>query len=167
MTRKVAVIGLGTRGGDISRAFHKSGWAVSGFDPDPRAEGAIDLGKDWSRETTISATVQGADWVVLCLPERLELVQMVIQRVQGAARKTATVAVMTSQFDVDAVQGCAIRPAFVARIDEGDDGGYILDVSTKTDPSTKTEAAATLALLAAQEFAPKNRPAQSPKAESA
>lgn len=167
MTRKVAVIGLGTRGGDIAQAFHKVGWAVSGFDPDPGAEGAVDLGKDWSREATISATVQGADWIVLCLPERLELLQMVIQRAQGAARKSATVAVMTTEFNVDAVQGCAIRPEHIVRINEGEEGGYTLDVSSKTDPGLKIEATTTLALLAAQEFTPKDRKAQSSRAESA
>lgn len=167
MTRKVAVLGLGTRGGDIARAFHKSGWEVAGFDPDPGAEGAPDLKRDWSRETTISGTVNGADWVVICLPERLELMRKVIQRAQGEAPRSATIAVVTRDFDIDAVQGCALRPAHVLRVDEGENGGYVIDVSSKTDPNAKSDATTVLAQLAAQEFAPKDRANQPPKAESA
>jgi len=167
MTRKVAVLGLGSRGGDIARAFHATGWAVSGFDPDPIAEGVPDIKRDWTRETTISGTVRGADWVVVCLPERLELMRKVIQRAQSEAPREATIAVMTRAFDVDAVQGCAHRPAFVLRVDQGEDGGYVIDVSTKTDPKAKTDATLVLGQLAAQEFAPKTRAIQPPKAESA
>lgn len=167
MTRKVAVLGLGTRGGDIARAFHASGWAVTGFDPDPIAEGVPDFKRDWSRETTISGTVRGADWVVVCLPERLELMRKVIQRAQGEARKDATIAVVTRDFDVDAVQNCALRPAFVVRVDQGEDGGYVIDVSSKTAPSAKSDATQVLSQMAAQEFAPKERLPQPPAAESA
>ncbi len=169
MTRKVAVLGLGTRGGDIARAFHASGWAVSGFDPDPIATGVPGLKRDWSRETTISGTVRGADWVVICLPERLELMRKVIQRAQGEAPREATIAVVTTDFDVDAVQGCALRPAKVLRVDQGADGGYVIDVSSKTDASAKSDATIVLSQLAAQEFTPKAQPPQPPeeKAESA
>ena len=167
MTRKVAVLGLGTRGGDIARAFHATGWEVSGFDPDPGAEGVPNFKRDWSRETTISGTVRGADWVVICLPERLELMRKVIQRAQGEAPRDATIAVVTRNFDIDAVQGCALRPAHVLRVDEGESGGYVIDVSSKTDAGAKSDATTVLAQLAAQEFAPKDRAVQPPKAESA
>lgn len=167
MTRKVAVLGLGTRGGDIATAFHKIGWAVSGFDPDPLAEGVPDLKRDWTREATISSTVRGADWVMICLPERLELMRKVIQRAQSEAPRDAVIAVVTHDFDVDAVQGCAHRPAQVLRVDQGEDGGYLIDVSSKTDAGAKADARRVLAQLAAQEFAPKTRAVQLPKAESA
>ena len=167
MTRKVAVLGLGSRGGDIARAFHATGWEVSGFDPDPVAEGVPDLKRDWSRETTISGTVRGADWVMICLPERLELMRKVIQRAQSEAPHDATIAVVTHTFDVDAVQDCALRSAYVLRVDQGENGGYLVDVSSKTDAATKTDATIVLAQLAAQEFAPKVRVDQPPKAESA
>ncbi len=167
MTRKVAVLGLGTRGGDIVRAFHASGWTVSGFDPDPGATGVPDLKQDWRRETTISGSVHGADWVVVCLPERLELMRKVIQRAQGEAPREATIAVLTQSFDLDAVQDCALRPAFVLRVDEGEDGGYVIDVSSKTAPAAKSDATMVLSQLAAQEFTPKTREVQPPEAESA
>ncbi|WP_299752546.1 hypothetical protein [uncultured Boseongicola sp.] len=167
MTRKVAVLGLGTRGGDIARAFHATGWAVSGFDPDPIAEGVPDLKRDWTRESTISSTVCGADWVVICLPERLELMRKVIQRAQGEAPRDTTIAVVTKDFDVDAVQGCALRPAHVLRVDQGENGGYVIDVSSKTDAKAKSDATMVLSQLAAQEFGPKPRSVQPPKAESA
>lgn len=167
MTRKVAVLGLGTRGGDIARAFHATGWEVAGFDPDPGATGVPDLKRDWTRETTISGTVQGADWVVICLPERLELMRKVIQRAQSEAPRNATIAVVTRNFDVDAVQGCALRPAHVLRVDHGEGGGYVIDVSSKTDANAKSDATLVLAQLAAQEFAPKPQKDQPPKAESA
>lgn len=167
MTRKVAVLGLGTRGGDIARAFHATGWAVSGFDPDPIAEGVPDLKRDWTRESTISSTVRGADWVVICLPERLELMRKVIQRAQGEAPRDTTIAVVTKDFDVDAVQGCALRPAHVLRVDQGENGGYVIDVSPKTDAKAKSDATMVLSQLAAQEFGPKPRSVQPPKAESA
>ena len=167
MTRKVAVLGLGTRGGDIARAFHATGWQVAGFDPDPGAEGVPELKRDWIRQSTISGTVQGADWVVICLPERLELMRKVIQRAQSEAPRDTTIAVVTHDFDIDAVQGCALRPAHVLRVDQGEDGGYVIDVSSKTDAKAKSDATTVLAQLAAQEFAPKTRALQPPKAESA
>lgn len=167
MTRKVAVLGLGSRGGDIARAFHKCGWAVSGFDPDPGAEGVPNLKRDWTREATISGTVRGADWVVICLPERLELMRKVIQRAQSEAPGDTVIAVVTHDFDVEAVQGCAHRPAQVLRVDQGEGGGYVIDVSSKTDAGAKSDARRVLAQLAAQEFAPKDHSVQLPKAESA
>ena len=48
-----------------------------------------------------------------CLPDRLELMQKVIQRAQAEAPEGAVVAVTSHQHDVDGVQGCAIRPAQV------------------------------------------------------
>jgi hypothetical protein len=55
----------------------------------------------------------------------------------------------------------------VLRVDQGEDGGYVIDVSSKTDAKAKSDATTVLAQLAAQEFAPKTRAVQPPKAESA
>ena len=101
------------------------------------------------REQTISSTVQGADWVFCCLPERLELMQMVLQRAQAEAPDEALVAVASREHDIEAVQNCALRAAHVVRVAEDEDGTLSLDVSERNRKGTRSEAQSVLAELAA------------------
>ncbi len=149
MTRRVAILGLGDRGVRWAETFHSSGWAVAGFDPDPTAGNPLSKLPDWRREKTISSTVQGADWVFCCLPDRLELMQMVLQRAQAEAPASAIVAVAARTHDIEAVQACTIRPGQVVRVTETDEGGLALDVSERNMPETRAVARAGLAELAA------------------
>lgn len=149
MTRRAAILGLGARGARFAEAFHRSGWLVSGFDPDPLAGRSLSGLTDWSREQAISSTVKGADWVMCCLPERLELMQMVLQRAQAEAPGQAIIAVASRVHDIEAVQACAMRPAQVFRVVEAKDGGMALDASERNESAAKEEAREGLAELAA------------------
>ena len=116
MSSKAAILGLGERGRAWAGMFRDAGWRVSGFDPDPSAMGLPTGSRGWRREQTISSTVAYADWVICCVPDRLELMQKIIQRAQAEAADAAVIAVTSRLHDVDAVQGCAIRPAQVVLI---------------------------------------------------
>jgi 3-hydroxyacyl-CoA dehydrogenase len=151
MTRKAAILGLGQAGGAWARRFHAAGWSVTGFDPEPLAEGIPNFAHDWKRETTISATVRGADWIVICVPERLELLRKVIQRAQAEAPKEAIIAVATQTFDIEGLQGCAVRPGCVIRVNNGETGGFIVDLTSKTDDAARNGASNVLAELAASD----------------
>lgn len=144
MSRKAAVLGLGERGTAWADAFRDAGWRVSGFDPDPAALGPPRGSRGWRREETISTTVAHADWVVCCLPDRLELMQKVIQRAQAEAPEAAVVAVTSRQHDVDAVQGCAIRPAQVVLVTGAPDRGVDLNVTGRNQAGLKLDALAVL-----------------------
>ncbi|MEK6217158.1 MAG: 3-hydroxyacyl-CoA dehydrogenase NAD-binding domain-containing protein [Boseongicola sp.] len=151
MTRKAAILGLGQSGGAWAHRFHAAGWNVAGFDPEPLAEGTPNFQHDWRRETTISAAVHGADWVVICVPERLELLRKVIQRAQAEAPKDAIIAVAARIFDIEDIQGCAVRPNCVIRVNTGETGGFIVDLTSKTDDAARTGASNVLAALAASD----------------
>lgn len=133
MSRKAAVLGLGERGALWAGAFIQSGWDVAGFDPE--ADGVIEQLK---RETTISATVRGSDWIIVCLPERLELMQMVIQRAQTEAPDHAIIAIASRAFDVEQVQSCAIDPARVV-LASGQEDGFSFDITSKTAGDVRHE----------------------------
>ena len=170
MTRKAAILGLGHSGGAWTRRFHAAGWTVTGFDPEPSAEGIPSFQHDWRRETTISATVHGADWIVICVPERLELLRKVIQRAQAEAPKGAIIGVATQTFGIEEIQGCAVRPGCVIRVNTGETGGFVVDLTSRTDEAARTGASSVLAELAASDgiagttIVTEN---QSPDAESA
>ena len=143
MTRKAAVLGLGERGALWAGALVQSGWEVTGFDPEGGA--GVD---QVLRETTISASVRGADWIVMCLPERVELMQKVIQRAQAEAPDHAIVAVASQEFDVEQVQSCAIVPARVVLAKSNGDG-FVFDITPKTAGDVRHEAVLTLSELSA------------------
>lgn len=129
--------------------YHSSGWLVSCFDPDASAGHALMRQGDIRREATISATVRKADWVMCCLPERLELLQMVLQRVQVEAPHSAVVSVIARTFDVEAIQACALRPAQVVRVTEARDGTLSLGVTERNTSELRQQAEAVLAEQAA------------------
>ena len=149
MTRRVAILGLGARGARWAEAFHSSGWVVSGFDPEPSAGRALTDLTDMRRETTISATVRNGNWVMCCLPERLELTQMVLQRAQAEAPETSVIAVASRQSDLEDIQSCSIRPSQIVRVTEASDGSLSLDVSERNQTEFRDEARIVLAELAA------------------
>lgn len=144
MSRKVAILGLGARGLSWAGAFLDAGWRVSGFDPDPCVSGPSQNRRGWRRDETISASVSFADWVLICLPERLELVQKVIQRAQAEAPDGAVIAVVTETFDIDAVQGGAIRPGRIAAITAAPEAGPVLLLSARNQADFKVDSLAVL-----------------------
>ena len=145
--RRIAILGLGRRGQFWLRTALQSGWQVSGFDPDPAAMPASRR-SEWRREHTISATVKHADWVICCLPERLELMQKVIQRAQAEAPEASVIAVDTC-FDIESVQSCATRRDQLIQVTYDSSAGYSLSVTAYNAPSIKQEATRTLAEFAA------------------
>ena len=144
MSRKAAILGLGARGVLWAGLFRDAGWRVSGFDPDPLANGLPRDSRGWRRETAISTTVAHADWVLCCVPDRLELVQKVLQRAQAEAPASAIIAVSTRLQDADAVQSCAIRPAQVIVISGDRVRDFGLNLTPRTTPEVKIAALATL-----------------------
>ena len=145
--RKAAILGLGHRGQFWLQTALRSGWQVCGFDPDPTALSATHRG-EWRRERTISSTVKDADWIVCCLPERLELMQKVIQRAQAEAPNATVIAVDTA-FAVDDVQNCAMRRGQLVQVAYDRADGFALSVTSQNDATIKDAAKSTLAEFAA------------------
>ena len=159
MTERVAILGLGQRGVRWAETCLAAGWDVSGFDPDYRAGASISGGATWQRAPTISSAVQGATWVICCLPERLELMRTVVQRAQASAKMDAIIAVVSADHNIDAVQGCAIRPSHVFRLNDDADGTLALDVSYLNGEKERQRTKEALAILsAAQSVAPPPEP---------
>ena len=155
MTGRAAILGLGARGADWAETCLAAGWEVTGFDPDDRAGREIGGGAAWRRETTISGAVKRADWVICCLPDRIELMRSVIQRAQASAPSKAVIAVASEAHDIDAVQGCAIRPGEVFRLESTEAGDLALDVNARNDAETRRAATEAFAVLnAARAVAP-------------
>ena len=171
MSRKVAILGLGETGARWSRLFHKAGWTVAAFDPDPNTFDGASLKSGWRRYDRISTAVQGADWVMLCLPERLDLIRMVIRRAQSEAPRDAAIVSTARSFDVDEVQSCASRPAQVVKIGDGSDGGFSLDLTSRNSEDLRKKVASVLPELAAiaslEPDGTKRKPDQSDDAISA
>lgn len=145
--RKAAILGLGERGQFWLQTALRSGWQVSGFDPDPGALTSRPR-SEWRREQTISSTVKDADWVVCCLPERLELMQKVIQRAQAEAPESTVIAVDTA-FAVDDVQSCATRRGQLVQVRYENEGGFALSLTSQNVAGIKKAAETTLAEFAA------------------
>lgn len=144
MSRKAAILGLGARGCAWAEMFREAGWRVSGFDPDPAVQGLPAGSRGWRREDAISTAVGYADWVVVSLPDRLELMQMVMQRAQAAAPEGAVFAVHSANYDADAVQGCAIRPAQVVLVTGSAEDGFDLNVTSRNSADLTVAALAVL-----------------------
>ncbi len=149
MRRHATILGLGDRGTSWAQTFVDAGWQVSAFDPDPDAFHALPRSVGVRREATISAAVRQADCILCCLPERLELIQMVMRRALAEAPANVALAIASRAHDVDTLQCCTIRPAQVVRLDETEEGGVILDLSGINTPEIKETAERTFAELAA------------------
>ena len=169
MTRKVAILGLGATGGRWARDCHAAGWRVAVFDPEPDAEGGRPLKGDWKRHDTISGTVKGADWVLIAVPDRLELIRKVIQRVQAEAPERAVILSAARAFGIDEVQGCAWRPEQVVLVGRDETGGIALTLSQKNAPGLRedlTEALSAIAAVAALGDPPAALPARPLRGEA-
>lgn len=144
MSRRAAILGLGRRGETWARLLHHAGWEVTWFDPEPAS-------RDLSvvRAGTISDCVAGADWVLVAVPERIELIRSVVQRVQASAPDGAVIAVASDRHKIDALQGCALRPEYVIRVGRRPEGGFLADLSPRNTGTTRSEATEVLAALAA------------------
>ena len=150
MSRTVAILGLGRAGGEWARDMLSSGWRVRVFDPEPKPAGLDGLpARSVERSGTISGCVGGADWVIVSVPDRLELMQKVIQRAQAEAPDTAIIAVLSETHEVDAIQGCAIRPGRVIHVRRREDGGFDLNVTHRNDDAFRKEAVLALSALSA------------------
>ena len=103
---------------------------------------------EWQRDKTISATVIDAHLIVCCLPERLELMQKVIQRVQAEAPDASVIAVDT-EFAVDDVQSCATRRDQLVQVTYDHESGFALAVTSQNTAQIKDTATSTLAEFAA------------------
>ena len=149
MTERVAILGLGARGVRWAETCLAAGWDVSGFDPDDRAGLSVTGGATWKRAPTISGAVKGATWVICCLPERLDLMRTVVRRAQASATKEAIIAVVSGEHNIEAVQGCSIRPSHVFRLNDGPDGELALDVSNANGAKQREQTTEALAILSA------------------
>lgn len=113
MTRRVAVIGAGTRGTQWARVFVHARCAVSVFEPDSDAR---DAAKDALNSSaicfvdTLSDAVAKADWVQECVPERIALKQKIFQVIQANCTPQAVIASSSESLSLDDLQGCAMRP---------------------------------------------------------
>jgi hypothetical protein len=147
MSRRAAILGLGSRGVDWASTFVAAGWDVRGFDPAPDGLVTAFWPSGCRREQTISGAVRGADWIVCCLPERLELVQMVLRRAQAEAPKSAILAVVSKAYDLEALQGWTRHPGQVFRLCDGET--VSLELTARNTPDARAKAELVLAELAA------------------
>ena len=149
MSQTVAILGVGETGGLWARDFLEAGWRVRIFDPDPLASGIEGLRTSCERNSTISGCVKDAGWVLVALPDRLELMQKVIQRAQAEAPSTTAIAVASRSHDVETVQSCALRPANVVTVARRGDGGFDMNVTSKNPDDFRREAVLALSALSA------------------
>ena len=149
MTKRGAILGLGRRGEAWAGLCLAAGWDLRAFDPSPSAASAEARLPGLHRKETISAAVQNADWVFCCVPDRLELIQMVLQRAQAEAPDGAVLAVASMALDIEALQSCAIRPGQVLRLDGRDQGGVALDFTERNPADVRVAAEGVAAELAA------------------
>ncbi len=149
MKRRAAILGLGARGTVWAHTCLDAGWAVRAFDPAPDGLTGLTGVPGFRRERTISAAVERADWILCCLPERLELIQMVMQRALAAAPEGAVTAVATRTHDIEALQSCTSRPGQIFRLAETEEGGVSLDVTERNAEDMRQAAEGAFAELAA------------------
>ena len=126
---KAAIIGGGVIGGGWAARFLLMGWDVRVFDPDPEAQrkigevlanarrslpGLSDVALPpegtLSFHDTMSAAVDGADWIQESVPERLALKHKVYQTLQEHCAEGAIIGSSTSGFKPSELQDCATRP---------------------------------------------------------
>lgn len=142
--RSAAILGLGRTGGAWADALHDAGWAIRAFDPDERPEGRLPKGASARRVQTISGTVRDASWVFISLPQRVELIQKVMQRAQAEAPDHAVIVTTARDLDLDTVQGCARRPERVVMLRPGEDGRVALFMTGRNDETIRGDVLALL-----------------------
>jgi len=135
--RTAAILGLGETGAAWAKALDAAGWTIRVFDPSDLIEGSIPKGASARRMQTISATVRDAQWIIIALPQRLELIQKVIQRAQAESPEDAVVVTTARDMDLDAMQGCARRPERVVMLRAGDAGQVDLSMTNRNDDTIR------------------------------
>ena len=149
MSRTVSILGVGKTGGSWARDFLEAGWRVRVFDPDPEAEGLFGIRTKTERASTISSCVSKAHWVIVAVPDRLELLQTIIQRAQAEAPRDAIVAVTSFSHDIDAIQNGALRPDRIVHVGRQDDGGFDMNVTQRNSDEFRQDAVLALSELSA------------------
>ncbi len=147
MSRTVSILGVGETGGDWARDFLEAGWRVRVFDPDPEAEGLTGIRTKIERASTISSCVSEAQWILVAVPDRLELMQKIIQRAQAEAPRDAIIAVTSRVHDVEAIQGCALRPERLVHVARQPDGGFDMNVTQRNSDDFRQEAVLALSAV--------------------
>lgn len=140
MSVRGTILGLGRRGEMLASFCLKAGWEVRAFDPAPLAAAAEARLDGLRRSDTISSAVRHADWVFCCLPDRIELIQKVMQRAQYEAPDNALMAVVSSSYDIETIQSCAMRPSQVFRISMAGDGACTLDMAERNPEDARRRA---------------------------
>lgn len=160
MTGTAAIIGSGVIGSGWAARFLLGGWHVRVFDPDPGTEARLSDTIARARISlpglydtplpppgrlslydTIPQTVAGADWIQESLPERLDLKRKVFQTIQAACPREAILASSSAGLTLDALRGCATRPAQICSV-RPCDPVYLLPLAELTCPDPATEARA-------------------------
>lgn len=127
--RKAAILGGGQRGAGWAARFVLNGWDVAVFDPDPGVRDAVVAVVDAARSSLpalsdlpmpaegglhftnrISETVENADWIAECAPERIDLKRKLYQQVQSHCRAGTVIASASGRFTATVLQSCATRP---------------------------------------------------------
>ncbi|MCY4071828.1 MAG: 3-hydroxyacyl-CoA dehydrogenase family protein [Chloroflexi bacterium] len=137
--KRVAVIGAGTMGRQISLQIARNGISVTLFDIDDSvladAKAAQErIVADWvasgvesenassailgnSRyETDLSLAIRAADLAIEAVPERLELKRRVFRQIDGLAREHAIIASNSSSIRISALEDATERPEQVANL---------------------------------------------------
>ena len=130
--REAAVIGTGTMGGGIAALLVGRGIAVRLIDPDPAAlvraarrieetldwrerKGALDAGERRRLQAQVTASreidgLAGVDLIIECVPERRELKEQVLGRVDALARRDAVVGIATASLGIDGLAASIRAP---------------------------------------------------------
>lgn len=149
MSRRAAILGLGRRGEAWAALCLQAGWLVRSFDPAPGTASAVARLPGLTPAGTISGAVRDVDLVVCSVPDRLELIQMVLKRVQPEVGPATVVAVPSLSYDAEALQSCSIRPAQIIRLAQADADGVAFDVTDRNASDMRRQAELLSAELAA------------------
>lgn len=168
MSRRAAVLGLGRRGEAWAALCLNAGWDVYSFDPAPSTASAVARLSGLVSAGTISGAVRGAELVICSVPDRLELIQMVLKRVQAETSLDAVIGVASTSHDIEAIQACSFRSGQIIRLVEPEARGVAFDVTDRNPPEARQRAELLAAELAAVlSFAPPPADHQGWDAESA
>lgn len=137
--RAVAVLGLGDTGSAWAKALHSAGWNVRVFDPSDMVDDAMPKGAGFRRCDTISGAVRDAAWIIVALPQRLELVTKVIQRAQAEAPAGAIVVSTAGRLDLDAMQMTSPRPERIVMLRPGEDGEIALKMTRRNTDGLRAD----------------------------
>jgi len=129
MNRLAAIIGGGVIGGGWAARFLLMGWDVNLYDPDPDAlrkmnevlsnarrslpalyEHKLPKEGQLNHVATLAAAVKDADWIGESIPERLDLKQKVLGKIQSHCCSDAIVASSTSGFKPSELQEKSATP---------------------------------------------------------